>query len=153
MRAAAVAAVGMREAMGLRNMAMKKSAAVAMAARPVLPPSATPAEDSTNVVTVEVPQIAPVVVEMAFGKVFTEGFDFSAYVSAHGTADLVVVFITTSLAFCMVDMFDTLGTLYGLSLIHISSPPQRRGPAPRCGNRPHCTPCRPSGGWPPEWSA
>ena len=33
--------------------------------------------------------------EMAFGKVFTEGFDFSAYVSAHGTADLVVVFITT----------------------------------------------------------
>ena len=48
-----------------------------------------------------------------FGKVFTEGFDFSAYVSAHGTADLVVVFITTSLAFCMVDMFDTLGTLYG----------------------------------------
>ena len=51
--------------------------------------------------------------EMAFGKVFTEGFDFSAYVSAHGTADLVVVFITTSLAFCMVDMFDTLGTLYG----------------------------------------
>lgn len=46
--------------------------------------------------------------EMAFGKVFTEGFDFSAYVSAHGTADLVVVFITTSLAFCMVDMFDTL---------------------------------------------
>lgn len=50
---------------------------------------------------------------LAFGKVFTEGFDFSAYVSAHGTADLVVVFITTSLAFCMVDMFDTLGTLYG----------------------------------------
>ena len=60
-----MAAVGMREAMGLRNMAMKKSAAVAMAARPVLPPSATPAEDSTNVVTVEVPQIAPVVVAMA----------------------------------------------------------------------------------------
>lgn len=47
---------------------MKKSAAVAMAARPVLPPSATPAEDSTNVVTVEVPQIAPVVVAMASGQ-------------------------------------------------------------------------------------
>ena len=37
--------------------------------------------------------------EMAFGKVFTEGFDFSAYVSAHGTADLVVVFITTCLLY------------------------------------------------------
>ena len=38
---------------------MKNSAAVAMEARPVRPPSATPAEDSTNVVTVEVPQTAP----------------------------------------------------------------------------------------------
>lgn len=49
----------------------------------------------------------------AFGKVFTEGFDFSAYVAANGTANLVLVIITTALAFCMVDMFDTMGTLYG----------------------------------------
>lgn len=50
---------------------------------------------------------------LSFGKVFTEGFDFSAYIAAHGTFDFVVMFVTTMLAFCMVDMFDTLGTLYG----------------------------------------
>ena len=50
---------------------------------------------------------------MSFGKVFTEGFNFSAYIAAHGTFDFVVMFLTTMLAFCMVDMFDTLGTLYG----------------------------------------
>ena len=51
----------------------------------------------------------------AFGKVFTDGFDFSAYLSAdgHSVGGLVILFITTALAFCMVDMFDTLGTLYG----------------------------------------
>jgi len=49
----------------------------------------------------------------AFLKVFTEGFDFSAYAAAHGTANLVLIIATTALAFCMVDMFDTLGTLYG----------------------------------------
>ena len=52
---------------------------------------------------------------MAFGKVFTEGFDFSAYLSVegHSVGSLVVSFVTTALAFCMVDMFDTMGTLYG----------------------------------------
>ncbi len=50
---------------------------------------------------------------LSFGKVFTDGFNFSAYISAHGTFDFVVMFLTTMLAFCMVDMFDTLGTLYG----------------------------------------
>ncbi len=49
----------------------------------------------------------------AFGKVFTEGFDFSAYIAEHGSANLIIVIITSSLAFCMVDMFDTMGTLYG----------------------------------------
>jgi len=49
----------------------------------------------------------------AFGKVFTEGFNFSAYTEAHGTANLILTIATTALAFCMVDMFDTLGTLYG----------------------------------------
>lgn len=49
----------------------------------------------------------------AFGKVFTEGFDFSAYLADHSTASLAVLIITTALAFCLVDMFDTLGTLYG----------------------------------------
>lgn len=46
-------------------------------------------------------------------KVFTEGFDFSAYIAANGTANLVLVIATSALAFCLVDMFDTMGTLYG----------------------------------------
>ncbi len=49
----------------------------------------------------------------AFGRVFTEGFDFSAYLAEHSQAELIVLVITTALAFCLVDMFDTLGTLYG----------------------------------------
>lgn len=48
----------------------------------------------------------------SFGKVFTEGFDFSAYTATHGNTNLVLTIVTTALAFCMVDMFDTLGTLY-----------------------------------------
>ena len=52
-------------ATGLKNIAMKNNAAVTIAERPVLPPSATPDEASTNVVTVDVPQIAPVVVATA----------------------------------------------------------------------------------------
>ncbi len=48
----------------------------------------------------------------SFGKVFTEGFDFSAYAAEHGNANLILTILTTALAFCMVDMFDTLGTLY-----------------------------------------
>ncbi len=52
---------------------------------------------------------------MSFGKVFTEGFDFSVYLAGkgHSTTTLVLTFATTALAFCMVDMFDTMGTLYG----------------------------------------
>ena len=50
--------------------------------------------------------------QQSLGKVFTEGFDFSAYVAKHGSASLTTTVITTALAFCMVDMFDTLGTLY-----------------------------------------
>ncbi len=49
----------------------------------------------------------------SFGKVFTEGFDFSGYLANHSTASLVLAFVTTALAFCIVDMFDTMGTLYG----------------------------------------
>lgn len=46
-------------------------------------------------------------------KVFTEGFDFSAYLAANGTANLILIIVTSALAFCLVDMFDTMGTLYG----------------------------------------
>ena len=51
--------------------------------------------------------------DLSLFRVFKEGFDFSAYIAANGTGSFVVLFITTMLAFCMVDMFDTLGTLYG----------------------------------------
>ena len=49
----------------------------------------------------------------AFGKVFTEGFNFSHYLANHDMAELLILIFTTSLAFCLVDMFDSLGTLYG----------------------------------------
>lgn len=58
-RDAAVAQLGTRDAMGARNMAIKNIAAVNTEERPVRPPSAMPAEDSTKVVTVDVPQTAP----------------------------------------------------------------------------------------------
>lgn len=51
--------------------------------------------------------------DQALFKVFTEGLDFSAYLTDHSTMDLILVMATSSLAMCMTDMFDTLGTLYG----------------------------------------
>ena len=45
-------------------------------------------------------------------RVLRSGFDFSAYTAQHGSANLILTILTTALAFCMVDMFDTLGTLY-----------------------------------------
>ena len=45
--------------------------------------------------------------------VFKSGFNFNDYISAHGQANFVLSFITTMIAFCIVDMFDTMGTLYG----------------------------------------
>lgn len=50
--------------------------------------------------------------EISLFAVFKDGFDFSAYSEAHGNANLILTIVTTALAFCMVDMFDTLGTLY-----------------------------------------
>ncbi len=43
------------------------------------------------------------------GQVFAKGFNFGGI----GAGQLVVVIITTSLSLCMLNMFDTLGTLYG----------------------------------------
>ncbi len=68
--------------------------------------------------------------EVSFFKVFTEGFDFSAYLNGdyiagftdagavipgveHSVADMILLILTGAFAFCMVDMFDTMGTLYG----------------------------------------
>lgn len=52
---------------------------------------------------------------LSFGKVFTDGFDFTAYLAAegHNVGSLIISFVTTALAFCLLDMFDTMGTLYG----------------------------------------
>ena len=47
-----------------------------------------------------------------FGAVFRDGFDFSGYLASHSQANLWIMLITSALAFCLVDMFDTLGTLY-----------------------------------------
>ena len=47
------------------------------------------------------------------GKVFTEGFNFAPYIEANGLTNFILMIITSALAFCLVDMFDTLGTLYG----------------------------------------
>ena len=49
------------------------------------------------------------------GKVFYEGFDFSAYFTLYGdtaVASFIILLLTTSLSLCMLDMFDTIGTLY-----------------------------------------
>lgn len=50
--------------------------------------------------------------EQSLFMVFKDGLDFSAYIEAHGSANLILMIATTALAFCMVDLFDTLGTLY-----------------------------------------
>ncbi len=50
---------------------------------------------------------------LSFGKVFTEGFHFGSYIQAKGVGNFILIFVTSSLALCLVDMFDTLGTLYG----------------------------------------
>lgn len=49
------------------------------------------------------------------GAVFYEGFDFSQYLGVPGNngGSLAVVLITSALSLCMIDMFDTIGTLYG----------------------------------------
>ncbi len=47
------------------------------------------------------------------GAVFYEGFDFSAYLADHSGGSLAVILITSALSLCMIDMFDTIGTLYG----------------------------------------
>lgn len=60
--AGAVANEGIAVKIGASNIEIKNNAAVVIEVRPVLPPAATPADDSTNVVVVEVPSTAPAVV-------------------------------------------------------------------------------------------
>ena len=46
---------------------------------------------------------------------FYDGFNFSDYLAIEGNngGTLAVVLITSALSLCMIDMFDTIGTLYG----------------------------------------
>ncbi len=48
------------------------------------------------------------------GQVFIHGFvDFGDYLAENGAGALALLIVTAALSLCMVDMFDTLGTLYG----------------------------------------
>ncbi len=47
------------------------------------------------------------------GQVFVKGFSFSHYLEGHSGGALALLIVTAALSLCMVDMFDTLGTLYG----------------------------------------
>ena len=66
--AGAVANEGIVINNGEKIIATKNNTPVTTAVRPVLPPSATPADDSTNVVVVDVPRIAPADVAIASDK-------------------------------------------------------------------------------------
>ena len=68
--------------------------------------------DSLNITFVSPFQAFNEFTSESFLKVIYSGFDFSAYIAKHGNANLILTILTTALAFCMVDMFDTLGTLY-----------------------------------------
>ena len=67
--------------------------------------------------TLQIQFVSPIEAIQEFGSqsfltVLKQGFDFSAYTAQHGTTNLILTIATTALAFGMVDMFDTLGTLY-----------------------------------------
>ncbi|MDE6604897.1 MAG: NCS2 family permease [Clostridia bacterium] len=49
------------------------------------------------------------------GQVFANGFNFSKYMGIEGNnaGSLIVLILTSALSLCMIDMFDTIGTLYG----------------------------------------
>lgn len=49
----------------------------------------------------------------AAGVVLYKGFFFDGYLASHSGGELVLLLITTALSLCMIDMFDTIGTLYG----------------------------------------
>ena len=68
--------------------------------------------DSLHITFVSPVQAFREFASLSLFQVIKSGFDFSAYTAQHGNTNLVLTILTTALAFCMVDMFDTLGTLY-----------------------------------------
>ena len=67
-KAGAVAQEGTRANKGVKNKARRKKNAVTTEANPVRAPAATPEEDSTKEVTVEVPRQAPATVPTASAR-------------------------------------------------------------------------------------
>ena len=51
--------------------------------------------------------------KLLYGNSVVCSFDFTNYLSTHSVGTLVITFVTTALAFCLVDMFDTMGTVLG----------------------------------------
>ena len=47
----------------------------------------------------------------SFGKVFVSGLDFSDYISKHGFANFVLTVTTTTISFCLVNIFDNFGSI------------------------------------------
>ena len=93
----------------------------------------------------------------SFLAVFKTGFDFSGYIAANGVGPFVIMLLTTMLAFCMVDMFDTLGTLYGACSTRMATSPTWAAPcwpmpAPPASALPAAPPpSRRSSSPPPVW--
>lgn len=47
----------------------------------------------------------------SFFTVFSSGLDFSDYITKHGFSNLVLTLITTTISFCLVNIFDNIGSL------------------------------------------
>ena len=48
----------------------------------------------------------------AFCAVFHRGFDFSNYIAKHGLSNFILILSTTSISFCLVNIFDNIGSLH-----------------------------------------
>ena len=49
--------------------------------------------------------------EYSFAKVFTSGLDFSNYIAKHGFTNFLLTIVTTTISFCLINIFDNIGTL------------------------------------------
>ena len=49
--------------------------------------------------------------EYSFAKVFTSGLDFSDYIAKHGFTNFILTVVTTTISFCLINIFDNIGTL------------------------------------------
>ena len=49
--------------------------------------------------------------EYSFCKVFTSGLDFSNYIAKYGFENFLINIITTTISFCLVNIFDNIGSL------------------------------------------